>query len=534
MTTEQFIKNKDQILTEYQRQKSQIGDTVASKGFAYEPGFMYKAQNNLETDIKFKVSELNFTLLQEAIERGLKQSGLDYDIEYKNYVIAWELEKQGLMDTWNAWLSNLKLEMSTSSEVVKLLALEVKKRQAVLIDAKTAIEIEAEAVRKQIADLDGTTGDYEVTLAEAKVLTAERKLAVIPYIEQLIVIEEQIIGKDLELLGKENIILGKEEIIQGKDEEIVGKNQELIGKQGEILDASESLYDVSLDVNDANTDKLDAQQDLIDAETEAVNLRASLVEPALETLIETMGRYVSELATQLALYEEISVIKVATATIKEQMADAITIVLNKRMAIAEATSEIATLLSDLASYKIAELAPVISELVNVYDRYADEVVIQTALKVAIADIKKLLAELIPLQVTGELDVSSARTSLENANAANDAAKLAIQLQSSVNRLAVAVQQESNVTEYSGLFGTAKDAEYISRQSSFNTAIGIVETREALTHGNDIDNAVDIQDAHGDAAWDSAYDYEDMKEEMADIKTTSEGIKAQLTHLLSQD
>ena len=66
-----FVRSKDPVLVEYQRAKKKMSDTVAGRGFSFEPGFMYDAQNDLEIDVKLKISEINYELLKAAIEQDI-------------------------------------------------------------------------------------------------------------------------------------------------------------------------------------------------------------------------------------------------------------------------------------------------------------------------------------------------------------------------------------------------------------------------------------------------------------------------------
>jgi len=70
---------------------------------------------------------------------------------------------------------------------------EVDARQAVLIAAKNAIDLEMEGYRKALVDLDAATAPYEVQLASAKLLAAQKKLELLPIIEEIIVKEGELI-----------------------------------------------------------------------------------------------------------------------------------------------------------------------------------------------------------------------------------------------------------------------------------------------------------------------------------------------------
>ena len=107
--------------------------------------------------------------------------------------MAWELEKQVLMNSWEVELASIKQGMASDEETLNLLAIEVSKRANVLLAAKTAIDVAMEADRKTITELDATIAPYEVQLANARLLTAQKKLELFPIIETIVVKEQELL-----------------------------------------------------------------------------------------------------------------------------------------------------------------------------------------------------------------------------------------------------------------------------------------------------------------------------------------------------
>ena len=87
-----WYRGKRPVIDEYLSIAKKVESAVASQGFLYRPGFLGAAITDVERSIKFKLSEINYKIVAEAIQRELAQTGHDYDITVKEAQIAWELE----------------------------------------------------------------------------------------------------------------------------------------------------------------------------------------------------------------------------------------------------------------------------------------------------------------------------------------------------------------------------------------------------------------------------------------------------------
>lgn len=255
---------KTPIIGKYIGEHKKLFDEIAGRGFLNMPGYAYDAENQLELAAKMGLSELNYKIMHETIERELKQAGIDFNVEYAEAAMAWELEKQGLLSAWDHELAGIKQGMATEEEVLARLALEVDARQVVLIAAKSAIDLEMEGYRKALADLDAATAPYEVQLANAKLLTAQKKLELLPIIEEIIVKEGELI----------------------------------------VLEAG----------------KTDYYRQLIDAEREVAEKKQTLV-PGLTKLATAIQRHAALMPTQIETEKDIAEEKTAQAQAKREIAD---------------------------------------------------------------------------------------------------------------------------------------------------------------------------------------------------------------------
>jgi hypothetical protein len=186
-------KGKTPLILKYNEDHAKILSEIAGRGFLSLPGYAHDLENQIETTAKMGLSELNYKILSETVERELKQTGFDYGLAYKNAVMTWELEKQALLSAWAAEYSGIKQIEAEDEETLDRLAIEVGKRAIILLEGKTAIEIEAETFRTTLAQLDGTVAPYEVLLANAKLLTAQRKLEIIPILQEILTKEQELL-----------------------------------------------------------------------------------------------------------------------------------------------------------------------------------------------------------------------------------------------------------------------------------------------------------------------------------------------------
>lgn len=232
----QFRKGKTPIVAKYSEEHSALMSAVAGRGFNNLPGYAYDAENRIEFAAKLSLSELNTKILSETIERELKQAGIDYDLSYKNALMAWEIEKQALMAAWDAELAGIKHGMASEEETLNLLAIEVGKRAITLLESKTAIDLQMEAYRKTLAELDGDTAPYEVQLANAKLLTAQKKSELLPILNEILSKEQTLLEKEQEKASYYTALIAAEV-------EVTEKKSDLIVPLGELTNKTEQLAD---------------------------------------------------------------------------------------------------------------------------------------------------------------------------------------------------------------------------------------------------------------------------------------------------
>jgi len=177
-----WYKGKSDVFREFKKNAAAILSAVASRNFSNMPGFAIEAFTDVEIDSKSKLTEYNQKIMSDAIDRELKDLGLENDIALKQATMAWEIEKVQLFSDLQAEFADKELIRSLSGEAIEGLMIDQEFREVAILLAKTAIEVQIEEIKRQKEEVELLPLPYEAQLATAKLAAAIRKLAVIPYI----------------------------------------------------------------------------------------------------------------------------------------------------------------------------------------------------------------------------------------------------------------------------------------------------------------------------------------------------------------
>lgn len=296
----QYYRGKIPIMAEFSNQHRALLSTVASRNFSQPPGFLYEASLTLEEASKNKLSALNYTIVSEAITRELKQTGHNYTETYKAARIAFELEKQTLLTALQQEFADLDAIQSLKKEELNRLFIELDIRRLILITTKTAIQLEMEALKQELAEIDRLTFFNETLLINEKVVTATAKLAIIPHLESLIESQERILTAEEANLPYMEALIDEKELLVDKKLEIVpyleDKATTLIELSTAILAAieiEESRLDIALSKTELGIDKVDNSLRIIAAEQAIEALRALLYTARNELQIAKVDRQIS-------------------------------------------------------------------------------------------------------------------------------------------------------------------------------------------------------------------------------------------------
>ena len=293
-----WAREKTKVVVEYDRVQKDLLSTVAGRGFSVVPGFLYDIQNRVETDVKFKISDLSYAILVETVERELKNAGLAYDLLFKSAQLAWEIEKQGLLTEWDKEYSILKQNMKLGDELVERLVIALYLRRIYLLEQKTAIELEAEGYKNQIAGLGLNVAEAESDLAAQKVLTANKKLEIIPILE-LILAQELLLldayrDKNVE---ETRLIEAQERVADKKEGTLLPKLQDLAWEMQSYAEAVTEQTGLQIDI--AETRRDDALAGTVNTEKRVEVVEAQGESDLIRVQISVREREIDEIRKEL-------------------------------------------------------------------------------------------------------------------------------------------------------------------------------------------------------------------------------------------
>jgi len=296
----QWFKGKIPIITEYSETHRAMLSTIASRGFCHAPGYLFEAAIAIEEVGKNKLSALNYTIVAEAVQRELTQTGHTYTQAYKAARIAFELEKQTLLTALQNEFADLDATQSLKKEELDRRFIELDIRKLILITTKTTIEFQMEGLKQELVGIDRLTFTNEEALINEKVVTATAKLAVIPYLEALIESQEKILAAEtVNISHMEDLINEKGLLVDKKIElvpHLVNKSAKLIELATATLTAigiEENRLVVALSKAILGTDKVDNALDVLEAEAAITDLRGILQSAQNDLQLTRIGRTVS-------------------------------------------------------------------------------------------------------------------------------------------------------------------------------------------------------------------------------------------------
>ena len=280
-----YYRGKRPIINEYEDNRESVLSGIASQSFCRMPGFAKRILTRLELGAKEKLSSLNFEILQSAIERELKQSGLSYDLAYRQALVAWELSRQGLISALDRELADAKRSQQFTEEALNQLEIEVDLRALVLEAAKLAFARTEETYRQRDVAADSSVNSAETLLINEKILTAQKRLALVDTLEEIIAAERVLLDAERANVDLEtDLVEAKGELVAKEAEKI----QPMMNLAAEKVLLAQAIRDriaheaeilqLALAMVFLQRDKIDADLDVMEAETALNDLRLTLNE----------------------------------------------------------------------------------------------------------------------------------------------------------------------------------------------------------------------------------------------------------------
>jgi len=237
----QFYKGKRPLIDDYLKNAKQVEDIVAGRGFLSRPGYLGDLSTQVERGLKFKLSELNYTITKESIERELVQAGFEYDLAYKEARIAWELEKSSLLTALEQELADNKAARDLDIQQLARMEIMVNLRRLVIMAAKVAIDEDMEAYRQELTTVEESTFPAEDALLAAKLSTAQHKLDVIPYIEIVLEKQQEIIDAETDNADRKKALIAEKENLNDKRIELITAQEAIADAIVELIIAKQEL-----------------------------------------------------------------------------------------------------------------------------------------------------------------------------------------------------------------------------------------------------------------------------------------------------
>ena len=209
-----WFKGKRQVITEYEQGRESVLSTIAGQSFCRMPGFVKRVLTGLEIGTKEKLSALNYDILQSAIEREIRQAGIDYNLSYRQAALSWEIERQGLLDALDREFAAMKRSQALTEEALSRMDIEIGLRALVVEAAKLAFSQTEEEYKRRVLASDSTVNTAETSLINEKLFTARKRLALITYLEEILEAEQRLlIAETANIALETDLVEAKGELI---------------------------------------------------------------------------------------------------------------------------------------------------------------------------------------------------------------------------------------------------------------------------------------------------------------------------------
>ena len=267
----QWYRKKQQVVHDYRKEIVGFADEIASRGFTLPPGYVSGVANDLEIGAKMKLSELNFELTKEAIDREVRDAEVTYDESYKALMAAWDVDKQNLLDAMQKSIAAAASRKKIELESVRLLALDIAANRTTIVFREATLRSDLESIKQQILEAEQGTDTSERSLLTGKSATITKKLELIPTLEILITAEEDLLTKITD------------ELIPAQ-EDIVTELAELITKKEGLTVPLQELYSVKKIYGTTLLNNIGLLEEIRKIQKEQATLKGILVEHEIDLI----------------------------------------------------------------------------------------------------------------------------------------------------------------------------------------------------------------------------------------------------------
>ena len=464
----QWNMGKAPIMEEFIESSRQALSITASR-VQKPPGYLVKALTNLEIQAKVKLLNLNMKIISDAIERELAQAEINYDLEYKEATIAWEIEKAGLYDDLQRELADASKSRKDSDIALANLAIEVGLRQVALMNAKNLLEDQKEEIRKQIEETSGLSNSKEIALAQAQLATAQRKLDIIPHLEALITAQEAV------LVAEQANIPLTQELIDTRLAQIPLK-EEIADIKSLLISAKDALTAPLLTVSEKKQALAAANLAYSTRFADKIGPTANLA-TALETVNTALSVYISKRGELVDPYLERATKLSDLIDPKTEYAQAVADTLPYIVELAEKKRELIAPSIAKATALRTLITPMINRA-NADLAYSQTVKETVDIEKQIKDIEYALEQLRKTQTDSDLEVLAKRLESGDYEMALVDVDVVLKKLEAQNSLALTQQGTINTAEYSALKQTGQTQIIADEMLASTTGI---DTKYEVSH-----------------------------------------------------
>jgi hypothetical protein len=232
-----YLRLKEPILGELREKTTELMEVFAERDFPLPPGPLQKGILDLNLLAREGLREANAKVVEAEITEEIRQSEIDNRKAIEAARMVFDADKSALLNALELEMAELETGYDLAEEELKLTALEIDRREILLIEAKTAIDLEKEEIRRELAKTDRLTWDTERLLLFARLETAQEKLKIIPYLSALLAKEREILEVLRANAGIEEELIGAQEGLIEAKEDLLPLVSEKANRRSELADA---------------------------------------------------------------------------------------------------------------------------------------------------------------------------------------------------------------------------------------------------------------------------------------------------------
>ena len=282
---------------------SKADDTLAlfaSRGIVLPSGQVMDSISDLELERRRALTIEDAKLIASQLE----QEYAELEVIYKGLIadaeITFQEEEQALLAGLDLEIAAAESWYQMAEQDLALQALVIEQRQSELMNSKTALGLEKEALQQQMLGQDVLLLPYQTTLINARVATITKRLEMIPFLEAIIDKEWELIVYITNSLKYEDDLVHAKEALLDAQKPLMSIMYELANKKTAYANAEMTETRVLINLAEFEVDKLKAEDARVAAmitaqtkENELENIRKMIADVRNKIEMKRMTDHVS-------------------------------------------------------------------------------------------------------------------------------------------------------------------------------------------------------------------------------------------------